>query len=110
MLAGGELSLCGIGVTVPELVYGRIESGDLRDVWCDSPGLKRLRELVPARLEGICGQCLHRDLCHGGCVANSFHVSGRLNAPYRFCDRAEALGLFPASRKNSHLASSEDQS
>jgi radical SAM protein with 4Fe4S-binding SPASM domain len=99
MLAGGELSLCGIGVTVPALIYGHIENDGLREVWCHSPGLVRLREQIPAQLEGICGQCLHRDICQGACVANNFHVAGRLNVPYQFCDRAEALGLFPVSRK-----------
>ncbi|MGB6872555.1 MAG: radical SAM protein, partial [Dehalococcoidia bacterium] len=99
MLAGGELSLCGIGVTVPELIYGHMEDGNLREVWYYSPGLALLREQIPAQLEGICGQCLHRDLCQGECVANNYHVAGRLNATHQFCDRAEALELFPASRK-----------
>jgi len=99
MLAGGELSLCGIGVTVPELIYGHMENDDLREVWCDSPGLALLREQIPDQLEGICGKCLHRDVCQGTCVANNFHVAGRLNAPYRFCDYAETMGLFPALRQ-----------
>lgn len=99
VLAGGELSLCGIGVTVPVLIYGHIENDDLREVWCHSPGLIRLREQIPVQLEGICGRCLHRDICLGTCVAYNFHAAGRLNAPYQFCDRADALGLFPASRK-----------
>jgi SynChlorMet cassette radical SAM/SPASM protein ScmF len=98
MLAGGELALCGIGVTVPELVYGYITCDGLREVWCHSPGLLALRELIPAQLEGICGQCLHRDMCLGACIADNFHSAGRLNAPCRFCDRADMLGLFPASR------------
>ena len=99
LLSGGELSLCGVGVTVPELLYGHVARDDVRDVWCDSPGLVELRAQVPAQLEGVCGQCLHRDMCLGSCVANNFYATGRLNAPYQFCDRAEALGLFPASRK-----------
>ncbi len=98
MLAGGELALCGIGVTVPELVYGHIASDSLRDVWCESQGLKLLRDLIPLKLEGICGDCLHRDMCRGECVANNFHLAGRLNAPYFFCDIAHEAGLFPASR------------
>ncbi len=110
MLAGGELSLCGIGVTVPELIYGHIGNGSLREIWCNSPGLIRLREQVPDQLEGICGQCLHRHICQGHCVANNFHVAGRLNVAYQFCDRAEALGFFPASRKNSHPANNRDRS
>jgi SynChlorMet cassette radical SAM/SPASM protein ScmF len=99
VLASGELSLCGIGVTVPDLIYGHVGRDDLREVWCHSPGLIELREQVPAQLEGVCGRCLHRDMCRGYCVANSFHTLGRLNAPYQFCDHADALELFPASRK-----------
>ena len=99
LLATGGLSLCGIGTTIPELIYGHVENDSLREVWCNSPGLVRLREQIPAHLEGICGQCLHRDFCLGTCIANNFHVAGRLNGPYQFCVRAEALGVFPASRK-----------
>jgi len=99
LLSSGELSLCGIGTTVPDLVYGHVARDDLGAVWCDSPGLIQLRELVPAHLTGICGECLHRDLCLGSCVANNYQASGWLNAPYQFCTRADALGLFPASRK-----------
>ncbi len=108
MLAGGELSLCGIGVTVPELIYGHMENGNLREVWYDSPGLAHLREQIPSQLEGICGQCLHRDLCQGVCVANNFHVAGRLNAPYQFCDYAEMTGLFPISRKKQSNSEKEE--
>jgi SynChlorMet cassette radical SAM/SPASM protein ScmF len=106
LLAGGELSLCGIGVTVPELIYGHIETDSLRDVWCNSPGLVQLREQVSTKLEGICGQCLHRDLCLGACVASNFHSAGRLNAPYQFCHLADGLGLFPESRKRGFSDSS----
>lgn len=99
MLASGDLSLCGIGVNVPELVYGHIAKDRLENIWCHAPGLLELRAKIPSQLEGICGQCLHRDLCMGECVANSYHRSGRLNAAYWFCDTAEKAGLFPLSRK-----------
>jgi SynChlorMet cassette radical SAM/SPASM protein ScmF len=99
MLSDGTLALCGIGVHIPELVYGHIEKDDLRDLWCHSPGLIHLREQIPARLSGICERCVHRDHCLGTCVALNFHDTGRLDAPYQFCGRAEALGLFPGSRK-----------
>ncbi len=101
LLSSGELSLCGVGVTVPELIYGHIERDDLRAVWCNSPGLVELREKVPSQLEGICGACLHRDLCLGSCIAHNYHSTGRLNAPYLFCERAEEMGLFPPSRLRS---------
>jgi radical SAM protein with 4Fe4S-binding SPASM domain len=99
MLSGGELALCGIGMTVPELIYGNIEINNLRDVWCFNPGLIHLREQVPYQFEGVCGQCIHRDICQGSCIANSFHSTRKLNASYYFCDEADALGLFPSSRR-----------
>ena len=99
MLSGGELALCGIGTTIPELIYGHIAHDDLRVVWAAAPGLTRLRSLLPAQLEGVCGQCLHRDSCLGACVANNYHETGRLSAAYRFCAEADGLGLFPASRR-----------
>jgi len=102
LLAGGELSLCGIGVTVPELIYGHIKRDNLHAIWCNSPALARLRKQIPSQLDGICALCLHRDLCLGCCVANNFHSTGTLNAPYQFCQTADRLGLFPDSRKRKH--------
>ncbi len=99
LLSGGELSLCGIGATVPDLIYGHIRDDDLREIWCSSPGLIALRESLPLKLEGICGECLHRDLCIGMCVANNYNAIGRLTAPYFFCADAAAQGLFPKSRR-----------
>lgn len=99
MLSGGELSLCGIGTTAPELIYGHMKDNNLREVWCESPGLKLLREKVPEKLEGICSDCLHRDFCLGNCVANTYFRTQKLNAPYVFCEQAEKLNIFPNSRK-----------
>jgi SynChlorMet cassette radical SAM/SPASM protein ScmF len=99
LLATGEVALCGIGTTVPELIYGKIETDNLREIWCTSPGLTLLREKVPFQLRGICGQCIHRDLCQGACVANNYHREEGLDAPYFLCEEAEKLGLFPETRK-----------
>lgn len=99
LLSGGELSLCGAGAVVPELIYGHIERDNVRDVWVNAPGLKELRRLVPYELDGVCAECLHRDTCLGQCVANTFHRAGRLNAPSQFCSKAEEMSIFPASRK-----------
>lgn len=105
LLAGGELSLCGIGITVERMVYGHIGGDSLRDVWCHSPGLAALRELVPYKMEGICAECIHRLTCLGFCVAHNFHRTGCLNGPYQLCDEAEASGLFPPSRKGNRITS-----
>jgi SynChlorMet cassette radical SAM/SPASM protein ScmF len=98
VLSGGELSLCGVGVTVPELIYGHLASDDLASVWCNAPGLTELRRLVPQHLEGICARCVHRDFCMGECVAQIFFEEARLNGAFPFCATVDARGAFPPSR------------
>ncbi len=99
VLSGGELSLCGVGVLMPELIYGHLSCDKLQDVWTEAPGLKELRRLIPGQLKGICGQCLLRDICLGECVANSYHAVKMLNFQYYFCHQAVEKGLFPSSRR-----------
>ena len=100
MLATGDLALCGIGTTIPELIYGHIGKDSLDEVWYHNSNLDALRKQIPHQLQGICAQCVHRDMCQGDCVASNYHFSGKLNSPFYFCENAERLGLFPASRKN----------
>jgi SynChlorMet cassette radical SAM/SPASM protein ScmF len=103
LLSGGELSMCGIGVTVAELVYGNIECDQLADIWCKAERLKELRKLIPGQLKGVCGNCLHRDFCLGECVASNYNITGSLNESYYFCAQAEQSELFPQSRRRSCL-------
>ena len=100
VLATGELSLCGIGVTTEELVFGHIARDSLKEVWNRNPVLARMRMLIPDQLLGACGRCLHREICLGNCVANNFHRSRELNGSYVFCEKASELGLFPEARKH----------
>lgn len=99
VLASGELSMCGIGYSIPELVYGHLDHDDLADIWSNHPHLIELRTRIPEGLEGICQQCLHRNICKGSCIANNYHLTQSLTAPYDFCRQADELGLFPDSRK-----------
>lgn len=98
LLGNGDLALCGIGTSVEDLLYGNINTDDLGDVWKNSPKLIELRHLIPDTLEGICSRCVHKMFCKGACVASNYNRTGKLNAPYHFCEKAETLGLFPDSR------------
>ncbi len=100
VLASGHLSLCGVGATIPELIYGDLEKDQLKDVWVNAPGLLDLRKAIPFQLEGICGECIHREICLGQCIARNYHDARSLCAPFYFCSEMENLGLFPKSRKN----------
>ena len=99
ILANGSYALCGIGYTVPELIFGFISKDNLKDIWEEHPVIKDIRENIPSKLEGICRDCLFRDLCLGSCIAMNFEESGSLFSSYRFCEITNEKGLFRATRK-----------
>ncbi len=101
ILPTGHMAMCGIGTQIPELCYGQLGQDRVVDVWSSHPMLVDMRKQVPGELEGICGDCILHRQCMGSCVAENYHLSGRLTAPYWFCQRADSAGLFPASRRRS---------
>jgi len=98
VLADGSYALCGIGETVPELVFGHAGKDSLEDVWNNTLVLRELREGLPLRLEGVCGDCLLKGLCRGGCIAQNYYSGNHLWAPFWLCEEARRLGLFPETR------------
>jgi SynChlorMet cassette radical SAM/SPASM protein ScmF len=98
VLATGHYALCGIGVNVPDLVFGKVGEDRLNKLWQENIILNELREGLPNRLRGICSRCLVRDLCLGSCIAENYYSSGNIWAPNPFCEQAENAGLFPESR------------
>ncbi len=98
VIASGHYALCGIGQQVPELVFGRVGADPLEEVWRESAVLNELRDGLPGRLEGVCRRCLMKHRCLGSCVAQNYYRRGSLWTPFWFCEEAERLGLFPASR------------
>lgn len=100
VLADGSYALCGIGETVPELVFGHAATDRLEDVWNNTRVLGELREGLPHRLEGICGECLFKGHCLGNCVAQNYYRSKNIWAGYWYCEEAYERGLFPETRLN----------
>ncbi len=90
--------MCGIGEQVPELVFGTVGVDRLADVWYNNSVLRELREGLPANLQGVCSRCLMRYRCLGSCVAQNYHRTGSLWAPFWFCEQAELALLFPETR------------
>jgi len=98
ILASGEYCICGIGQTHPDLRMGNIRSDSISDVWENSSILKELRESLPSKLSGICGNCIFKFQCLGCCRANAYAVSGNLYAPYFLCQSLYDEKQFPESR------------
>jgi len=100
ILGTGEVAMCGIGQTIPSLVYGKL--GDsITDIWLNHPKLHALRKELNDRenYPGICGDCLLARYCRTGCVANNYLEGMSMIWPGKQCREAAELGLFPASRR-----------
>jgi SynChlorMet cassette radical SAM/SPASM protein ScmF len=98
VLADGTYALCGIGENVPELTCGNAANVSLKEAWENAAFLCELREGLPQRLEGVCGDCLNNKKCLGSCIAQNYYRNKSLWAPYWYCDEAQKKGLFPPSR------------
>jgi SynChlorMet cassette radical SAM/SPASM protein ScmF len=100
ILGRGEIALCGIGRSIPELVYGYLGEDSIREIWLTHPRIMELRRAL-ADIGGypsICQQCVHAKTCRTGCVALNYVDSKQLVWPSWLCREAEKQGIFPAAR------------
>lgn len=98
VLGSGKYALCGIGETIPELVFGNAEKDRLKDIWNNSKILNEIREGLPKKLKGICGDCLMKNHCLASCIAMNYYVHRDLFSSHWFCEEANKIGLFPRTR------------
>lgn len=98
VLADGSYALCGIGTSVPELIFGHAARDPLREVWLNHPALKEIRSGMPDKLGGVCGRCFLKGICLGSCLAQNYYRQGNIWAPFWYCEEALRQGLFPESR------------
>jgi SynChlorMet cassette radical SAM/SPASM protein ScmF len=98
VLHDGSYALCGIGESIPALVFGNAEKDVLADIWCEHPVLQEIRAGLPASLRGVCADCLMKGICLGACAAQNYYRHGNLWGPYWFCEQAHKDGAFPATR------------
>jgi SynChlorMet cassette radical SAM/SPASM protein ScmF len=98
VLADGSYALCGIGMNVPDLVFGEAATDCLKDVWETTDVLNELRSGLTDRLGGVCGDCLMKDFCLGSCIAQNYYKNKNLWSPFWYCEEARKAGLFPETR------------
>jgi SynChlorMet cassette radical SAM/SPASM protein ScmF len=112
VLADGSYALCGIGEHVPELLFGDANRDPLEHIWKHSPVLGEIREGMPRRLEGVCGDCVLKRMCMGACIAQNYYTHRNLWSAFWYCEEANRLSLFPEMRrrgKNTYRRAGTDQ-
>jgi len=99
VLSDGSYALCGIGESVEELIFGHAATDSLEMVWKENRVLREIRSGLPGKLEGICGECVLKGICLGSCLAQNYYSTGRLFAPFWYCEEAQKIDRFPVSRR-----------
>ena len=95
ILADGSISLCGIGMSVKQLIAGNVNTHSLKEVWENSALFKEIRKTIPRQLQGVCGRCILKSYCLGECRADAYYKNHNLCASFGFCQNAYDQGLFP---------------
>ncbi len=101
ILGSGTVALCGIGRTMPELVYGRLGQNSIRDIWLNHPAIVKLRnDLMDfENYPELCRNCIFMRKCRTGCVVQNYSNFGKLIWPSAMCIDAQNNGRFSQSRK-----------
>jgi radical SAM protein with 4Fe4S-binding SPASM domain len=104
VLSNGDVTICALTRSDPEVLYGNVRTDTLLEVWRRARmGILRQRYLA-SELGGICGDCRFKDSCKGACRAFAYDHSGDFEAPHPLCAELAERGEFPAVYRLSHVA------
>lgn len=91
----GVVSLCHVSYKDERFVFGSLETNSLTEIWAKSDTLNSFRNMNPNDLKGVCGNCLAREICRGGCRLHAISKYDDFFAPDPYCQTAYNLGKFP---------------
>ncbi|QUH29759.1 nucleotidyltransferase family protein [Vallitalea guaymasensis] len=87
LLPSGDLGLCAEANRTSDLIFGNLFHDDIVDVWKNSDTLKEIRTLIPDKLEGVCGNCLVKNICKGSCRTIALSSFGSINSANPICQK-----------------------
>ena len=92
----GKVALCHVGSDNDMFIFDNVRENSVSKIWKENEKLKKFKELDSNKLKGICGNCLARSLCRGGCRLHSMmKYNGDFYAPDPECQNVYNLGKFP---------------
>lgn len=91
----GTVNLCHVQGSDERFIFGDLKKNSLKDIWENSIILNRFRDMNPNNLKGICGNCLARDYCRGGCRLHAISKYNDFLAPDPQCQIVYNMGMFP---------------
>lgn len=105
VLPNGDVSICAVSRDDESLNFGNVRDSELRlkDIWTKTRmDMLRSRYVEAQSLNGICGDCVWKYSCKGGCRAWAYEEGGDWDAPFPICQSLEEAGAFPKMYRLSH--------
>lgn len=93
ILPNGDVGLCAEAYRSSTLRFGNINDKTLDEIW-NSDCLNNFRDQILNNLQGICGECLLKEICWGGCRTLAIKKYGNVNSPNPFCEDFNKRGRF----------------
>lgn len=103
VLPNGEVTVCAVSRDNEELFFGNVRDISLKNVWQRTRmDMLRSRYIGAEHLEGICGDCVWKYKCKGGCRAWAHQDGESFDAPLPICKKMDEEGNFPKVYRISH--------
>lgn len=91
----GNIGLCHVSCNDSLFRFGNVYKDKIDDVWLNNQMLKSFQKLNPDRLKGVCGKCIAREWCKGGCRVYAISKYGDFYSPDPQCQNIYEIGEFP---------------
>ncbi len=92
----GNVALCHVSSDNDMFIFDNVKNTKISDIWKYNEKLLKFVNINPDDLDGVCGNCLARDLCRGGCRLYAMcKYNGEFLAPDPDCQKVYNLGKFP---------------
>jgi radical SAM protein with 4Fe4S-binding SPASM domain len=96
ILPDGDVTVCALSRENPDLYFGNVRSGRLKEMWLRARmDMLRSSYLEASTLGGICGDCIFQKSCKGSCRAWAYETGGSFDAPFPICQALSDDGTFP---------------
>lgn len=92
----GNVALCHVASDNNMFIFDNVRNNKISDIWKYNEKLLKFVNANPDNLKGVCGNCLARNLCRGGCRLHAISkYLGDFEAPDPDCQKVYDIGFFP---------------
>lgn len=92
----GNVALCHVAADNEMFIFDNVKKNKISDIWMNNKQLLKYKSINPDELKGVCGNCLARNLCRGGCRLHALSkYNGDFYAPDPDCQKVYDINAFP---------------